>query len=59
VIFRIHANPKFFPNYGSGLQRCVLRRLPHVVVYRITGDVIEIVAVAHGHRRTGYWRLRN
>jgi hypothetical protein len=28
------------------------------LVYRMRGDEVEIVAVAHGRRRPGYWRSR-
>jgi hypothetical protein len=36
----------------------VLRRFPFVIVFRETAFGLEIIAVAHGHRRPGYWRDR-
>lgn len=40
--------------------RCYLmRRFPYLVVYhRPNAETIEIVAVAHGRRRPGYWAGR-
>jgi hypothetical protein len=28
------------------------------VYYRVSGDVVEIIAVAHQSRRPGYWQSR-
>lgn len=39
-------------------RRLPVRRFPYFVVYRESGDAIEIVAVAHQSRRPGYWRSR-
>jgi hypothetical protein len=36
----------------------VLRRFPFLLVFRITDVGVEIIAVAHGCRRPGYWRDR-
>jgi hypothetical protein len=36
----------------------VLRRFPYLIVFREGMEGIEIVAVAHGRRRPGYWRDR-
>ena len=36
----------------------VLRRFPLVIVFRKTAAGVEIIAVAHGRRRPGYWRER-
>ena len=33
-------------------------RYPFTLVYLLRGDGIEVVAVAHGRRRPGYWRSR-
>ena len=36
------------------VRRALLRRFPYVVIY-LPRDPIEIVAIAHGRRRPGYW----
>jgi toxin ParE1/3/4 len=50
------------PNTGSpylgNTRRVLLRRFPFFVVYRVRGNNIEIVAVAHARRRPGYWETR-
>ena len=33
-------------------------RFPYAVVYRITQSTIQLIAVAHGRRRPGYWKSR-
>jgi plasmid stabilization system protein ParE len=50
------------PNTGSpylgDTRRVLLRRFPFFVVYRVRGDDVQIIAVAHARRRPGYWRAR-
>jgi hypothetical protein len=41
-----------------GTRRMVLRRFPFVIVFRAAPAGVEIIAVAHGRRRPGYWRDR-
>jgi toxin ParE1/3/4 len=41
-----------------GAKRVVLRRFPYSIVVRETDDEYLVVAVAHHHRRPGYWRDR-
>lgn len=55
---RIQQAPSQFPKLAFDARRMVLGRFPYVVVFRETVTEIEIVAVAHGRRRPGYWRER-
>ena len=50
--------PNAWPPYEHGTRRFLMRRYPFGVVYRVERTRIVIVAVAHGHRRPGYWRDR-
>jgi len=50
--------PDRWSSYVESTRRYVLRRFPFFVVYRERDDVIEILAVAHGRRRPGYWKAR-
>lgn len=43
---------------GREIRRFVMRRFPFSIVYYATDDIIQVVAVAHGKRRPGYWRER-
>ncbi len=51
-------SPSRFPTYAADTRRVKLRRFPYLVVFRQSADGIEIIAVAHGHRRPNYWRDR-
>ncbi|MBI3321644.1 MAG: type II toxin-antitoxin system RelE/ParE family toxin [Candidatus Omnitrophica bacterium] len=50
--------PQAWPPYDHGTRRFLLRRFPYFLVYRIEPTRVVIVAVAHAHRRPGYWKDR-
>jgi len=50
--------PEAWPPFLHGTRRYLLRRFPFQLVYRRSGDVVTVLAVAHGRRRPGYWRNR-
>lgn len=54
----IAANPEAAPRIQSDVRRKVLRRFPFSLFYAIEPDRIRILAVAHHHRRPGYWAGR-
>ena len=54
----IAENPERWPVYLSKYRRYVLRQFPFAIVYRTLDTEIFVLAVAHGHRRPGYWRKR-
>jgi toxin ParE1/3/4 len=54
----ISERPKTGSPYLGDTRRVLLRRFPFFVVYRVRGDSVQIVAVAHARRRPGYWRAR-
>jgi plasmid stabilization system protein ParE len=58
AIEQISSDPNRFPIFEFGTRRMLLRRFPYFVVFRETATRLEVVAVAHGHRRPGYWRDR-
>jgi plasmid stabilization system protein ParE len=50
-------------NPGSGRPRGTTRRLgvpgfPYDIAYRLRDDIVDVLAIAHHHRRPGYWRGR-
>jgi len=57
AVARIVEAPLRWP-VRSGTRRYVMRRFPFVVVYRVVGSTVEVVAVAHGRRKPGYWKSR-
>jgi toxin ParE1/3/4 len=54
----IQTNPELWAAYLHGTRRYLLKRFPFVIVYRVTATRIEILAVAHGRRKPGYWSDR-
>lgn len=50
--------PEAWPTHVHGTRRCLFQRFPYAVIYRIRADDVQVVAVAHTHRRPGYWRAR-
>ena len=51
-------NPELWPQYVHGTRRYLLKRFPFYLVYREFAEKIEIIAVAHGRRKPGYWKSR-
>ncbi|MBI2214210.1 MAG: type II toxin-antitoxin system RelE/ParE family toxin [Acidobacteria bacterium] len=58
AIERISEAPERYPETRHGRRRFVLFSFPFDVVYRASGERIEIIAVAHHSRRPGYWTSR-
>ena len=54
----IQNSPEGWAHYLHGTRRYLLKRYPYVVVYRVTDNRIEVIAIAHGRRRPGYWADR-
>jgi plasmid stabilization system protein ParE len=47
-----------WPRYIAGTRRYVFPTFPFSLVYFVESEVINVVAIAHGSRRPGYWRER-
>ncbi len=58
AIGKIAEDPEIWPHYVGGTQRFLLKRFPFSVVYRLVSNKIEVVAIAHGRRKPGYWKKR-
>jgi plasmid stabilization system protein ParE len=54
----VSEHPLAWPPFEHDTRRYLLRRFPFSVVYVLEPDRVVIVAVAHAHRRPGYWRVR-
>ena len=55
TLARIRRFPKAWNPYTENTRRCQTRRFPYGIVYQILESEILVVAVAHMHRRPGYW----
>ncbi len=51
-------HPNAWHPMGTTLRRCRLKRFRYGLIYRIKGDAIEIIAVAHDRQQPEYWRKR-
>jgi plasmid stabilization system protein ParE len=58
VIDNILEAPNRWPISARGTRKIKLPCFPYLVIYRANDDGVLIVAVAHGHRRPGYWKNR-
>jgi plasmid stabilization system protein ParE len=50
--------PSPYPAMDSRHRYKLLRRFPYSIIYRIDGEQIRVVAVAHSKRLPGYWLAR-
>jgi toxin ParE1/3/4 len=50
--------PGRWPAGEHGSRKFVLRRFPFAIFYRERQAVIQVLAIAHGHRRPSYWKDR-
>jgi hypothetical protein len=57
-LHRIQQFPQLWPLYAGAYRRYLLKRFPYGLIDRIDPEQIFIMAVAHLHRRPGYWRSR-
>jgi plasmid stabilization system protein ParE len=58
AVERIAENPEMYPHYVQGTRRYLLQRFPFYLVYRQVVGKLEIVGIAHGRRKPGYWKKR-
>ena len=58
AVIAISSSPKAWPPYVHETRRYLLRRFPFFVVYCMTPEETQIVAVVHAHRRPHYWKDR-
>jgi hypothetical protein len=55
---KIEDHPNAWPKLSRTVRCCPTNRFSYGLVYTIRGDVVLIIAVAHLHRKPGYWRGR-
>lgn len=52
------SNPTMFPLCDDRHRLVLLNRYPYSLVYRVDGESVIVVAVAHSKRRSRYWSGR-
>ena len=58
AVDRITETPERWPYYLGDTRRYIFPRFPFSLIYRIIDDKIQIIAIAHGKRKPGYWEDR-
>jgi plasmid stabilization system protein ParE len=58
AIATISEAPKRWPAVNKDLRKFLLRQFPFAVFYREIPSGIQVIAIAHGHRKPGYWMKR-
>jgi plasmid stabilization system protein ParE len=58
AIDRIAESPQRWAANENNTRKFLLHGFPFAIVYRELPSIIQVLAVAHGHRRPGYWRER-
>jgi plasmid stabilization system protein ParE len=58
AIETITQHPNRWPVGIRNTRRFLLHSFPFAVVYRELASKVQVVAIAHGRRRAGYWRGR-
>ena len=56
---RVQCDPESWPRVADKFYRARLNRFPYDIVFRVYSDEFLVLAVAHHHRRPGYWRRRD
>ncbi|HRX81402.1 MAG: type II toxin-antitoxin system RelE/ParE family toxin [Planctomycetaceae bacterium] len=52
----ISTGPEQWPSVEGAIRFVRLRRFPFIRYYEpVTSDCVQVLAVAHGRRRPGYW----
>ena len=54
-IDRIKRHPKAWPIERGEVRRCFVYKFPYKVLYSVQNSNIIILAIAHQHRKPGYW----
>lgn len=51
-------NPRAGAIWSRDKRRYVMKRFPYSLIYKLSGEEIGILAIAHQSRVPGYWRGR-
>jgi len=55
---RIKLFPEAYSPLSKRTRRCLVSKFPYAIIYRLSGDVITVVAIAHLHQKPEYWMSR-
>lgn len=55
---RIIRQPESYPVVHRGIRMAIVRRFPYLILYRVSEEVIHVLAVFHGKRDPKIWKSR-
>jgi len=58
AVRQVSEAPEQWPPYIEDTRRYIFRRFPFFLIYRVASNRIQVIAIAHAHRRPGFWRTR-
>jgi plasmid stabilization system protein ParE len=58
AIRRIVVFPESCEEVAFGIRKCLIRRFPYLLMYRVDQSEILVLAVAYQHRKPLYWKKR-
>jgi hypothetical protein len=58
AIEKVRETPQRWPIYFGDFRKYTLHQFPFSVIYQELLTQVVVFAVAHGHRKPGYWRHR-
>jgi toxin ParE2 len=58
TVERISTHPEAGAPLSGEFRKRIVSGFPYNIIYRVREDYVYLVAVAHHHRRPGYWRER-
>jgi toxin ParE1/3/4 len=58
AVRQVREFPNAAPEFWKGTRRIVLKRFPYGAAYRIDGDDIQLIVIAHLSRASRVWRKR-
>jgi toxin ParE1/3/4 len=58
AVFRMRSNPLIYRAVEGNIRKCRLLLFPYSLIYRVTDEYLEVIAVMHIRKRPGYWKSR-
>lgn len=59
TVDKMGRHPFWFPNEEDGIYKAYIPKFSYKVLYTIDADTINVWAIAHMHRKPGYWQKRH
>ncbi len=55
AVKRIRRYPHAWPIERDDMRKCFVHKFPYTIFYSVQEHTIVILAIAHQHRKPGYW----